>query len=150
MPDGLYGKKYLVLCRDYVSSYVEGRALRENTSANVAKFLKEEIFTRWGLPFKLIVDGGPENRGLVAELATRYGVRRVVGSAYHPQGQGPIERGHKEIVGALRKMTGNWVTNLPMALWADRVTVKHSTGETPLYLVCEMDPVLPVGLSVPT
>jgi hypothetical protein len=61
MPDGKFGKKYLVLCRDYVSLYVEGRALRENTSANVAKFLKEEVFTRWGLPFKLIVDGGPEN-----------------------------------------------------------------------------------------
>ena len=150
MPDGLHGKKYLVLCRDYVSSYVEGRALRENTSANVAKFLREEIFTRWGLPFKMVVDGGPENRGLVTDLAAKYGVRRVVGSAYHPQGQGLIERGHKEIVGALRKMTGNWVNNLPMALWADRVTVKRSTGETPLYLVCGKDPVLPVDLSVPT
>jgi hypothetical protein len=27
MPDGKFRKKYLVLCRDYVSSYVEGRAL---------------------------------------------------------------------------------------------------------------------------
>jgi transposase InsO family protein len=150
MPDGKYGKKYLVLCRDYVSSYVEGRALRENTSANVAKFLKEEVFTRWGLPFKLIVDGGPENRGLVTELARLYGIRRVVGSAYHPQGQGLIERGHKEIVSALRKMKGNWVDNLPMALWADRVTVKRTTQETPLYLISGKEPILPVDLSVPT
>jgi hypothetical protein len=39
MLDRKFGKKYLVLCRDYVSLYVEGRALRENTSVNMAKFL---------------------------------------------------------------------------------------------------------------
>jgi hypothetical protein len=74
MPDGKFRKKYLVLCCDYVSSYVEGRALQENTSANVAKFLKEEVFTRWGLLFKLIVNSRLENRGLVTELARLYGV----------------------------------------------------------------------------
>jgi hypothetical protein len=46
MPDRKFRKKYLVLCRDYVSSYVKGRALQENTSVNVAKFLKEEVFTQ--------------------------------------------------------------------------------------------------------
>jgi hypothetical protein len=47
-------------------------------------------------------------------------------------------------------MKGNWVDNLPMALWADRVTVKRTTQETPLYLISGKEPILPVDLSVPT
>jgi hypothetical protein len=47
-------------------------------------------------------------------------------------------------------MQGNWVDNLLMALWADRVTVKRITQETPLYLVCGKEPVLLVDLSVLT
>jgi hypothetical protein len=74
MLDRKFRKKYLVLCCDYISSYVEGRALQENTSANVVKFLKEEVFTQWGLPFKLIINSRLENRGLVTELVYLYSV----------------------------------------------------------------------------
>jgi hypothetical protein len=35
-----------------------------------------------------------------------YNIKRVVASAYHSQGQGLIERGHKPIVDALAKIDG--------------------------------------------
>jgi hypothetical protein len=47
-------------------------------------------------------------------------------------------------------MSGNWVLNLHIALWADRVTVKRSTGETPAFLICGYEHVLPVELSICT
>jgi hypothetical protein len=150
MPDGLGGKKFLVVARDYTSGWVEAKALTKNDSGAIAQFLEEYIFSRWGIPYKLSVDGGPENKGLVDYLAAQFGIKRVVSSAYHPQGQGLIERGHKEIIGALRKMRGNWVQNLPRVLWADRVTVKRSTGETPAYLICGREHVLPIELCIPT
>jgi transposase InsO family protein len=150
MPTGRGGKKYLVVARDYTSGWPEAKGLTENSSAAVARFLDEYIFARWGLPYRLSVDGGPENRGLVIDLAKQYGITRVVSSAYHPQGQGLIERGHKELVGALQKMKGNWADNLHRALWADRISVKRSTGETPAYLVLGQEHVLPIELSIPT
>ena len=150
MPVGLAGKKFLVVARDYMSGYPEARALAENSSAKVAKFLEEDIFARWGVPLKISVDGGPENKGLVEDMCKLYGVNRVVASAFHPQAQGLIERGHKELTGALRKMTGNWVSNLHLALWADRVTTKRSTVETPAYLMTGREHVLPVELCIPT
>ena len=150
MPDGKLGKKFLVVARDYTSGWPEAKALARNDSEAVAKFLDEYIFSRWGIPYRLSVDGGPENKGLVADLSEQYGIERVVSSAYHPQGQGLIERGHKELVGALRKMKGNWVDNLHRALWADRVTVKRSTGETPAFLISGREHVLPIELCVPT
>jgi hypothetical protein len=150
MPDGTGGRKYLVVARDYMSGYPEAKGLTNNDSVSVARFLEQTVFARWGVPLKMSVDGGPENRGLVQELAKLYGINRVVASAFHPQAQGLIERGHKELVGALRKMTGNWVTNLHLALWADRVTVKRSTGETPAFLISGREHVLPIELQVRT
>ncbi|KAH5702140.1 hypothetical protein HBI20_255490 [Parastagonospora nodorum] len=150
MPNGLAGKKFLVVARDYLSGYVEAKALSENSSLQVSRFLEEVIFARWGVPMKLSVDGGPENKGLTKDLATLYGTMMVTASAFNPHAQGLIERGHKELVGALRKMKGNWVTNLHLALWADRVTVKRSTGETPIFLVTGQEHVLPVELSIRT
>jgi hypothetical protein len=35
-------------------------------------------------------------------------------------------------------------------LWADRVTVKRSTGETLAYMVCSREHILPIKLSIPT
>jgi hypothetical protein len=150
MPNGVGGKRYMVVARDYLSGYVEARALPDNNSGQVSKFLEEVVFARWGLPIKLTVDGGPENKGLTKDLTTLYRTRMIVASAFNPHAQGLIERGHKELVGALKKMKGNWVTNLHLALWADRVTVKRSTGETPAYLICGQEHVLPVDLSIGT
>lgn len=150
MPGGLNGKSYLIIARDYTSQWPEARALAKNDSRSISKFIEECICCRWGAPLKISCDGGSENKGLVIDLQKQYGIQRVVSSAHHPQGQGMIERGHKVIVAALKKMTGNWVLNLPQALWADRVTVKRSTGETPACLIGGKEHVLPIELSLPT
>jgi hypothetical protein len=44
MLDRKFRKKYLVLYYNYISFYIKGKALQENTSTNIAKFLKEEVF----------------------------------------------------------------------------------------------------------
>ena len=144
------GKRYLVVARDYTTQWPEAKALAKNDSISVRKFIEEYIFCRWGVPLKMSCDGGPENQGLVKDLQEQLGIARVVSSAYNPQGQGLIERGHKVLVAALKKMTGNWTDNLSRALWADRVTVKRPTGETPAFLIGGKEHVLPVELSIPT
>lgn len=94
------------------------------------------------------------NTEAVAELAERYGVKRVVVSAYHPQANDMIKRGRKPVIDALPKMSDggstNWVRNLPAAVWADWSTVRASTGFTTYYISCGNEPVLPIELEVPT
>ncbi len=101
----------------------------------------------------MLIDEGSENKDAVAELAERYEVKRVLVSAYHPQANGMIERGHKPIVNALSKMSAegstNWVRNLPAVLWADWSTVCTLTGITLYYISCRSEPVLPIELEVP-
>ena len=148
------GFKYLVVARDDFSGWPEARALHHATAKNVAKFIWEDVICRHGCFGKLVVDGGPENKEQVIELANRYGIKRIMVSAYHPQANGMIERGHKPIVDALSKMTNGgldkWVDNLHAVLWADRTTVRRSTGHTPFYLNCGNEAVLPIELEIPT
>jgi hypothetical protein len=84
----------------------------------------------------------------------KYGIKRIAVSAYHPQANGMVERGHKPIVDALAKMMnggeGDWVHCLPAVLLADRTTTRVSTGQTPYYLGHGMEAVLPVELKYPT
>lgn len=81
----------------------------------VADFLWEDVICCHGCFGKLIIHGSSENKNAVAELDQRYGVIKVVVSAYHPQANGMIELGCKPIVDALLKMSDgestNWVQN---------------------------------------
>ena len=103
---------------------------------------------------RLVLDGGPDNNDLAEELARRYRIKRVVTSAYHPQANGMVERGHQPIVDGLAKITeggfSNWVRNLHAVLWADRIIVRMSNGASPYRLNHGSDAVLPVVLANPT
>lgn len=91
----------------------------------------------------------------MTKLTARYGIKQVVISAYHPQANGMVKRGHKPIMDALAKMEGGnlgskWVDNLHAVLWADQLTVKTSTGMSLFWMVCGQEPVLPIDLEIPT
>ena len=144
------GFNFIVLARCDLSGWVEGRALRKADSPAVAKFMWEDIICRHGCFGRLVIDGGRENLGVAEALAARYGIKRVVTSAYHPQANGMVERGHRPIVDALSKMPGKWVENLHAVLWADRSTTHNPTGMTPFRMVCGSEPVLPIELDIPT
>lgn len=112
------------------------------------------MLTRHGCFRKLRTDNGLENRGIVAEFTKRYNIKHVFSSAYYPEGNGMVERGHPDIYRTLSKMgngkSDDWVDNLSAALWADRTTVRRSTGLTAAYLIYGSDPVLPIELSYAT
>ena len=147
-------KNYLVVAHDDFSGWPEARASSAATSMAVARFLYEDVICRHGCFQRLILDGGPENKDVVDDLAQRYRIWRIVTSAYHPQANGMVERGHQPIVDGLAKMTDggryNWVRNLHAILWADRTTVKRTTGMSPYRINYGNDGVLPIELANPT
>ena len=52
------GYLYILLTVDYVSKWVEAIPTRTNDHKVVLKFLKEHIFSRFGMPCATISDGG--------------------------------------------------------------------------------------------
>jgi hypothetical protein len=143
-------RKYLLVAREYLSGWPEARALTTATSEAVARFVFEEICCRWGVPEKLSVDGGTENKSVVEALASQFGIHRVQASAYNSRAQGLIERGHQGFIHGLAKLPGNWVDNLSAVTWAERVSLRRPLGYSPAQLVLGQNPVLPIELAVPT
>jgi hypothetical protein len=99
----------------------------------------------------MVLDSGSKNMDLTQDLIQRYGIKGTIIAPYHPQANGLVERGHQGIIDALAKYaTGptDWAKYLPLALWADRITTRRSTGYTPFELVYGRDCLLPIQLSV--
>ncbi|KAL3675475.1 hypothetical protein R1sor_025423 [Riccia sorocarpa] len=103
MPPGLWGLKYLVLAREDLSNYVEGRALRSKSTESICRFVLEDIFCRYGSIDSLRADRGDLDSGEARAFFQRYGVKLKLTSAYNPEGIGKSERGHPPIVHALVK-----------------------------------------------
>jgi len=53
-----HGNEYILVAVDYVSKWVEAMAAPKNDAKTVVKFLKKNIFSRFGVPRVLISDGG--------------------------------------------------------------------------------------------
>uniref|UniRef100_A0A2N9HVI2 Integrase catalytic domain-containing protein n=1 Tax=Fagus sylvatica TaxID=28930 RepID=A0A2N9HVI2_FAGSY len=71
-----FGNLYILLAVDYVSKWVEAIACKVNDHKVVLKFLREHIFSRFGMPKAVISDNGKHfcNRPFEV-LVKKYGVR---------------------------------------------------------------------------
>ena len=154
VPKGVGGSKYLVVAREDISGLPEAKAIRKANSQTVAKFLEEEVFARHGCPTMFVVDGGSENKGFVDELCVCLRVEKHTVTPCHPQANGVVERGHKQLVDGLSKLCsaspGKWPNFLGAILWADLTTVRKSTGFTPFQLVYGRQCLLPIELLLST
>ncbi|RVW12128.1 Transposon Ty3-G Gag-Pol polyprotein, partial [Vitis vinifera] len=99
----------------------------------VLKFLKENIFSRFGVPKAIISDGGTHfcNKPFEALLA-KYGVKHKVATPYHPQTSGQVELANREIKNILMKVVitsrKDWSIKLHDSLWAFRTAYKTILG----------------------
>ena len=122
-------------------------------SEAVAKFIWEDIVCCYSCFSCLVVDRSPENKKHVAEFVKKYSIEQVQISVYYQQANRIVEQGYNPIVEALSCITdrgiGNWVTNLPAVLLADRTTVYNPTGQIPFFLIYRQEAVLPVELQYP-
>ena len=143
---------FLVLARDDLSGWVEGRAIDAANSYNISKFLYEEVVCRHGCPRRIVLDGGRENMDMTGDLLEDYRIQNTVISAYHPQTAGLVERGHGPIVNSLAKYCRDspetWPKHLSLALWADRISIRRSTGYSAFELLYGRECLLPVELII--
>lgn len=154
MPLGLWGMKYLVLAREELSNFVEGRALRTKSTEGICRFILEDIFSRYGSVGRMRADRGELDAAEARTFFQRYGVKLSLTTAYNPEANGKSERGHPPIINALVKAckgkSKQWPRLLPFALWADRTTHSTVTGYMPIELMIGQKPILPAEDLLPT
>ena len=94
--------RYLVLVREDLTNKEEGRTLPNKTTVAVCRFLTEEVINQYGCVGKIIVDQGELEAQEAEELIDWLGVKLSLTTAYNPEANGKVERGHKPIVKAFR------------------------------------------------
>ena len=53
-------KKYILVCTNYVTKWVEAKSLYQDNEQSVVDFLFEEFFTRFGVPREIVTDQGTQ------------------------------------------------------------------------------------------
>ena len=85
----LFGNLYILLVMDYVSKWGEAIACLINDANTIVGFIKRNILCRYGTPRTIISDEASHfANNLFQKLMSRYGVKHVMGLAYHPQSNG--------------------------------------------------------------
>ncbi|GKA21134.1 reverse transcriptase domain-containing protein [Tanacetum coccineum] len=135
---------------DYLSKWVEAKALPTNDARVVVKFLKS-LFARFGTPRAIISDRGTHFcNDKFAKVMSKYGVTHRLATAYHPQTSGQVEVSNRGLKRILERTVGenraSWSDRLDDALWAFRTAYKTPIGCTPYKLVYGKSCHLPIEL----
>nr|GEZ16595.1 Gag protein [Tanacetum cinerariifolium] len=144
------GNKYILVAVDYLSKWVEAKALPTNDARVVCKFLKS-LFARFGAPQAIISDRGTHFcNDQFSKVMLKYGVTHCLSIAHHPQTSGQVEVSNHGFKRILERTIGenhaSWSDTLEDALWAFRTAYKTPIRCTPYKLVYGKACHLPIKL----
>nr|GEX28372.1 reverse transcriptase domain-containing protein [Tanacetum cinerariifolium] len=142
--------KYILVAINYLSKWVEVKALPNNDARVVCKLLKS-LFARFGTPRAIISDRSMHfSNDQFTKVMLKYGGTHRLATAYYPQTSRQVEVSNSGLKRILERTVGEnhafWSEKLDNALWAFRTTFKTPIRCTPYKLVYGKACHLPIEL----
>ena len=140
LPTTEQGNKYILVVADYFTKWTEAFPLQDQTAKTTAETLVNEVIMRFGMPIVLHSDQGRNfESALVREVCKLLGIRKSRTTAYHPQGDGLVERMNMTLVESLSKYVDtnqkDWDKWMATVLFAYCTSAQSSTGYSPYELL---------------
>ena len=99
------GIGYIITMTDYLTIWAKAIPVKYCTPATAAKFLFENVVTRFGCPKFLISDQRTHFfNEMIEELAKEFQIQHIKTMQYHPQANGVVELFNKILENALTKV----------------------------------------------
>ncbi|GJX17313.1 reverse transcriptase domain-containing protein [Tanacetum coccineum] len=131
-PEGPGKVKFLIVAMDYFTKWIEAKAVSTITGNQVKKFIDN--------PFK--------------DWYEKLNITQRFASVKHPQSNGLVKRANRSLGDGIKARlcegNKNWIEELPHVLWAHRMTIKSSHGDTPFSLTYDTKAVIPAEIRMPT
>lgn len=140
------GYSYILTMEDSYTRWVEAIPMTSITAEAVASaFVKHWVY-RFGPPVCIHSDQGTQfESSLFSQMCNIFGMTKSRTTAYHPQGNGALERFHRTLKERLLTSSNgkDWVNSLPPALYAYRTVPHSTTAMTPFQLTFGFTPQIP-------
>ena len=145
------GKRYILVACDTYTKYMQAWPMRSQTAQETGMTLYRNWFAVHGVPERVHSDqGGNFESMLFRELATLMGCKKRRTTAYHPAGNGGVERNNRSIIAMLKNYVQqdpqSWDRSLPAICSAYNASCHEETEVSPHFLLTGRDLRLPADL----
>jgi hypothetical protein len=141
LPTALGGFNRVVVSIDKFTKWIEVKPVTCPKADRVLDFL-DELVHRYGLPHRIITDLGSNfNNHQFWEYCENSGINVWYISIAHPRANRQVKRTNGMVLDALKKRLhdaantkrGNWIKELPNALWGLCTQPTMPTGQSPYF-----------------
>ncbi|XP_074597888.1 uncharacterized protein LOC141852696 [Brevipalpus obovatus] len=138
------GNTCVIVLTDSLSRFAFAKATRDQDTRTVIRFL-QEIFVIYGYPRIIQTDQGSNFMSdMFHEFISEHHIAHYISNAYHPEGQGQVERMNRTLGERIKiyadKNYKNWDLALPSIVFSINNTIHGVTKYSPAFLLLGFSP----------
>nr|GEV86972.1 reverse transcriptase domain-containing protein [Tanacetum cinerariifolium] len=154
-PEAQGNLKFLIVAINYFTKWVEAKLVATITGNQVKKFVWDNILCRFGLPGEITSKNGKQFRNNpFKDWCEKLNIKQRFTSVKHTQSNDQVEKVNRSIgegiKGRLGENNRNWVEEVPHVLWAHRMMIKTSNGDTVFSLTYGTEVLMQIEIGMPS
>ena len=146
---GRGGFEDVLIMTDVYTKFSQATPCKDQSAVTVARVLRDQWFTKFGIPTRLHSDQGRNFEGeIVRELCALYGIRKSRTTPYHPEGNAQAERFNRTLFGLIKSLDERdryrWPDLISHLVFVYNATPHSVTGVAPYTLLFGREPLIPL------